>query len=47
MRAFFGLEKHLLAIFVGFLDVLSRIQMADRPQSIQHLRRIMKARFNP
>jgi hypothetical protein len=45
MRAFYGLEKHLSAIFVGFLDLLSRIHIEDKPQSIQHLRRIVKQKF--
>jgi hypothetical protein len=40
MEAFLGLERHLLAIYLGFLHFHASIHNTCRPQSIKHLRRL-------
>ncbi|MBS0232537.1 MAG: hypothetical protein JSR99_03515 [Proteobacteria bacterium] len=39
MEAFLGLERHILAIYMGFLELHARVYNKTRPQSIKHFRR--------
>jgi hypothetical protein len=44
--AFFGVEAHLLRVWIGFLTLLSAIQSRANPQSIRALRREIAARVD-